>query len=537
MRKRLIEGADDIRPPVSEPTAPCNACCTPQLGGRRGAYIGTVRFLLPVIIGATLLVAAPATAAAPDPFSPSAQESSQPARVGKASGPRLRAARKRTVTRELKRLLAAGQIDQPAYNADLAGYIAAKKTLKRLKGVRRRQLDAVIKNLDYVAARGKLTASRLPALFLTLETNRAWWSTKSLLRNGARAAVSGSALTWQYYAGQGLQIQWLGTFGTANSLFKSGQNTRLKTLLNEAAALATVRAGGIAWEYLFKFGGGNPPWVSGMAQATGIQVFARAAQKYLNPERINADVAAGQSYANVAKAALGIYKAAPPEGVRVNTPAGAHYLIYSYASGLRVQNAFTQTIVGLHDYAQLLFDAEAIALYQQGDAQLRVETPTYDTGAWSMYSQARENNLSYHNVTIGFLKELCKRQTDDATAAASGGGLAAGGLPALDPAIYCATEANYRAYLTTPPVLEVRASNLKRGKLRKLNFTLSKISRVSITVRRKGVRIYSRTLVLGHGKRFVLIKARKSGTADVTLAATDLAGNKGSATGEVKIRK
>ena len=31
----------------------------------------------------------------------------------------------------------------------------------------------------------------------------------------------------------------------------------------------------IAWEDAFAFGGGSPPWMSGMAQATGIQALAR----------------------------------------------------------------------------------------------------------------------------------------------------------------------------------------------------------------------------------------------------------------------
>ncbi len=33
----------------------------------------------------------------------------------------------------------------------------------------------------------------------------------------------------------------------------------------------------IAWEYMFHFGGGAPPWISGMAEATAIQALARAA--------------------------------------------------------------------------------------------------------------------------------------------------------------------------------------------------------------------------------------------------------------------
>src|SRR6476469_5129883 len=141
-------------------------------------------------IAALLICAAPAAAAASDPFSPTAQESSKPASLGSSSGRSFRAAKsKKTVSKELKRLLAAGQIDKATYSADIGKYNAAKKTLKTLKSTRKTQLSAVLKNLDYTAAKGKLTPSRLPALFLTLETNRVWWSTKGLLGNGARPAV------------------------------------------------------------------------------------------------------------------------------------------------------------------------------------------------------------------------------------------------------------------------------------------------------------------------------------------------------------
>src|SRR5439155_1184059 len=77
--------------------------------------------------------------------------------------------------------------------------------------------------------------------------------------------------------------------------------------------------GGIAWEYLFKFDGGRPPWVSGLAQGTALSALSRAA------------VRLGRSdYFEAARSALGIFKTPPPAGVRVDTPAGAHYLQYSF---------------------------------------------------------------------------------------------------------------------------------------------------------------------------------------------------------------
>jgi hypothetical protein len=186
-------------------------------------------------------------------------------------------------------------------------------------------------------------------------------------------SFEGSRLVWQFYAGEGLQIQWLGTFGKANGLWQAGRyDTALRELLDEALGLASQRAGGIAFEYLFRFDGGRPPWVSGLAQGTALQALARAAVRLAEPR-----------YLEAARAGLGIFREAPPAGVRVATPAGAHYLIYSFAPGMRVLNAFTQALNGLSDFALLANDAEGQALFAAGEAQLRTELAAYDTGGWS----------------------------------------------------------------------------------------------------------------------------------------------------------
>ena len=127
-------------------------------------------------------------------------------------------------------------------------YDDAKRTLTKLHGVRC-QLAAVLANTRAFAASRLLTAPRAPLTFLTLKRNRAWWAASPLPRYGQRAMFSGSQLVWQYYPGQGIHVQWLGTFGRANGLF--GVKTRdaeLRALLDEALGLAVPRAGGIAWE-------------------------------------------------------------------------------------------------------------------------------------------------------------------------------------------------------------------------------------------------------------------------------------------------
>ena len=90
---------------------------------------------------------------------------------------------RKTVPGELKRLLAAGAIDDATYAERRAAYDDAKRTVKKLSGRRALELGAVVKTLEGVAARGQLSASRLAPLFLTLQRNREWWT------NGAAAEL------------------------------------------------------------------------------------------------------------------------------------------------------------------------------------------------------------------------------------------------------------------------------------------------------------------------------------------------------------
>src|SRR5690242_1021147 len=185
---------------------------------------------------------------------------------------------KRSVTSELKGLLAQAQIDPAAYSADRATYSDARAKVRKLGGARRLELSGVLRDLDDMAARGRLTASRAPALFLTLQRNVEYWTTRPLLANGARVTFPPSQLVWQHYAGHGLQIQWLGTFGALNAFAKTKRkNAQSDALLTEALGLASERAGGLAWEYLFPFDGQRPPWTSSLSQGTGLQAMARAA--------------------------------------------------------------------------------------------------------------------------------------------------------------------------------------------------------------------------------------------------------------------
>ena len=76
--------------------------------------------------------------------------------------------------------------------------------------------------------------------------------------------------------------------------------------LDEMAAIASVRGGHVVWEAMFPFGGGRPPWVSGMYEATGIRVLAQAGQRLNRPDLVD-----------LARRAAGILSVPPPVGPNV----------------------------------------------------------------------------------------------------------------------------------------------------------------------------------------------------------------------------
>ena len=151
-----------------------------------------------------------------------------------------RAAKTLTVTAALQGLLKSGAITEATYAQDYATYVAAKRSLGRLSGTRAAELGAVLANVQQIAAAGALSGSLQASVFLTLEENRHWWTTEPLLSADERVKSPPSELVWEYYPGQGLEIQWLATFGEGNGYFLSGhENNNLRTLLGEILPLAT----------------------------------------------------------------------------------------------------------------------------------------------------------------------------------------------------------------------------------------------------------------------------------------------------------
>jgi hypothetical protein len=429
------------------------------------------------------------------------------------------AARRVTVTAALQRLQRSGALSETQYRVYQGGYSAAKSSLRKLSGTRAIELGSVVANVEAMATRGLLTTSRLPVVFTTLERNKQWWTTERLLGADQRVSFTGSKLVWEYYPGQGIEIQWLATFGKANGYFFAKETTALKELLGEAIPLATQRAGGIAWEYMFQFDGGAPPWTSGLSQGTALQVLARAWSKTHE-----------QQYLTAAQQALGIFKTGPSIGVRVPTLAGAHYLEYTYAPGERILNGFIQSLVGLYEYAKLTGDPLGQQLFEAGDAEARAETPHYDTGAWSKYDQSSESNLNYHELLAEFLEHLCEKTGKGEPLTPT-----TGQIPGDE--VYCSTATRFREDEKTPPAVELLTQNLRTGERAGVKLKLSKISSVRMTIKLGEKTVWTNSVTVEGGRpRLLWVTPSKAGLYTVELKARDLAGNEEVAAGAIAVR-
>lgn len=473
---------------------------------------------------------------------------------------------------DLQHLKQQGAITAGAFNRYRNAYSQARNSLSHLSGSRHTDLADVLANVEAIASAKGLIPSRLPLLFLTIERNREWWTKSSLLSYGDRVSFPGSRLVWEYYPGQGIELQWLATFGEANGYFLSGtENGPLRQVLEEAAALATNRAGGIAWEYVFQFDGGHPPWTSGLSQGTAIQAFARGASRLREP-----------AFQKDAEAALGIFKTPPPVGVRVartvNGQPAAEYLEYSFASGERILNGYIQSLNGLYDFTKLTGSSAGGKLFEEGDAEARVQTPQYNTGAWSMYDQHTESDLGYHELLAEFLQDLCERtkggepmgeeaagSTPGGAGGAAGGGEGEGGPgasgnggatggtgPAAKAAgsgaktqaqtqiagdqVYCETASAFYEDLHTAPVLKLLSHKLPGNARAGVMFSLSKVATVNIVIRKGKKIVWTNSATVEAGKPRLLWPTPKGGgTFQVSATAVDLAGNHAATSGEVKL--
>jgi hypothetical protein len=415
-------------------------------------------------------------------------------------------------------------------------YKNAHATVHRLGGIRRTNLGGVIRSMERMSRGGLFTVSRMPALFFQLKHNVDFWprtrlphlpaptpspcryfAQKSGYVTPVRYVFDDSPIVFQYYPGYGLQLQPLANFGKANALANACKGVygpgepchldQLKQLLDALIATASLRGGSTTWEYWFPFGGGSPPWTSGLSQGTAIQALVAGAQLLGDPH-----------YLDVARSALGIFQLPPPNGVRVDAFGGDWYLQYSFDRHLFILNGFLQSLNGIFDLAKATNDPAAQAIFTRGDRAAQNAIPRYDTGAWSLYAlNGNESDLNYHRVVRDFLKGLCQR-TNAQT--------------------YCKYSQRFTDYLSQRVRVDfMGAAGARARHSAAIRFRLSKISCVGVVVKRGGKVAYANRLQFPRGVHGFGWVPRARGKYQVTLTTIDYLNHRTITTGRVTVRR
>jgi hypothetical protein len=291
-----------------------------------------------------------------------------------------------------------------------------------------------------------------------------------------RTSFAGSPAVFQYYPSRGIQLQPLASWGKVNWAAKdclrkksACAKRRLQRDVEALVALGSSRGGFLAWEHFFDWGGGYAPWISGMTQATAVSALARASRA-LDKRR----------FARAAHRALGGFSTPPPVGV----DGGDHFIMYSFAPGLRIFNGELQAVNGVGELASLTGDKQAKRLFRRSERAIRDEVTAFDTGAWSLYSAAgRESTLNYHQLVGRLLGDMCVRTARSA---------------------YCDARERFARYEREPTRIGIASQKgLYAGRPTAARFSLSKVSHVQVRIWREGVLRLSRELDLPRGSHSV----------------------------------
>ena len=379
------------------------------------------------------------------------------------------------------------------YRSDLQ---SAYATLRRLGGGRERNLAAVLH--DVALQWQGYNSSRAYALFSMLETNATYFGNHAVPA-ATTDLPDADGVVYRFFPGQGFQLHPLADAGALNAAVASKDADRTERLALALLDRGVPSSGALRFEYYFPFGGGRPPWTSGMAQAVMAQAFARAAALTGDTDLL------GDAATIFHAVQLGLVR---------RLPQGPWIRLYSFDSEV-VLNAQLQAILSLEDYAAATDDVPAATLAASMLASAQRLLPRFDTGYWSLYSLGGdESPLEYHTYVIQLLNKLAARHPNGPWAQAA----ARFTLDREQPPSFRAGPA--------PGTLYPRpADGFKDVAL--IRFWLSKRSRVTVAAGGRATSAW-----LSHGSH-TLVRSPgplRPGSYQPTLSAVDLAGNRGAVT-------
>src|SRR5919198_3983079 len=175
------------------------------------------------------------------------------------------------ISKGIARAQSLGRIDgaeASEYRDDAA---AAANVLPKLPSSRYRNLAAVVHQVagfwkGYDSPRGR-------TLFAMLAFNTRWFASHWDQKPGKDVVDYTDGTWYRAFPGIGFQFHPLENFGKLNNFVAQKNASRAAQLAEALMERSVVRSGGLAWEYYFRFGGGRPPWISGMVQAVTAQAL------------------------------------------------------------------------------------------------------------------------------------------------------------------------------------------------------------------------------------------------------------------------
>jgi len=363
----------------------------------------------------------------------------------------------------------------------------ATATWRKLPGARSSNLAG---NLHDVARQWKAyIAPRALTLFSMLQINATYLGADAMPPDGADIRDA-DGVVYRAFNGHGLQFHPLANFARLNSLLARNQETDAAWLAAALIARGVPRGGALVWEYYFPFGGGYPPWTSGMVQAVAARAFA---------EDADYDVAR--------KAYLALSKLVFP------LDGGSWIRLYSF-SNLAVLNAQLQTALSLADYATLNQDPSATLLSDQLLQTADTLFDDFDTGAWSLYALGGpESPLNYHVFVVNLLKRIAASTQSP---------------------VWAARADRFDGYLAEPPALTLSGPSRPVRKQAAITIWVSKLSHVSLRI---AGATSSMTLSRGTHTFYWSAKGRRPGRYAVKVSAVDLAGNTAAKSLRLVVRK
>src|SRR3954454_14491569 len=298
------------------------------------------------------------------------------------------------ITKGDARAQAAGRIDEGDAAEFRLDVSEAARVLPKLPSSRYRNLAAVVHQVagfwkGYDPERGR-------TLFSMLAFNTRWFATHWDQKAGTDVVDYTDGTWYRAFPGIGFQFHPLEEFGKLNNFVAQKNQARAGQLAQALLDRSVVRSGGLAWEYYFRFEGGQPPWISGMAQAVAAQALSGTGTLLADP--------------SLTSASQRVYKTVPSLTRSVQT--GPWIRLYAF-NNETVLNAQLQTIVSLQDYAGRTADQAATNLAGRLQTAAVGMLPRFDTGYWSLYSLGgAEAPLDYHQYVVRLVGILSKRTQD-----------------------------------------------------------------------------------------------------------------------------